>query len=65
MNHAQGGSNNDEPEGSHWVDGLYAIVPLGFIIGYIWYYDPFSKTDFGNQSQEKFKFEIKRANDVD
>ena len=47
------------------MDIVYSGIVLFAIWGFFYYYEPFAKTEFGSQSNEKFKFEIKRATDVE
>lgn len=50
----------------HWVvDAGYGALLLAAAYGLVWYFEPFAKTELGGTGADKFKFEIKKAHDVE
>ena len=57
--------NSDYDLKSSLVNLLNSFIVLGAFYGFIVYFEPLSKSDLGGNQQEKMKFEIKKANEVE
>lgn len=57
---------NGESSTAHLaVDLVYGLLLLGAFYGLVVYLEPFAKTELGGSGNDKFKFEIKKAQDVE
>ena len=57
--------NSDYDLRSSLVNLLNSMIVLGAFYGFYLYFEPLAKSDLGGSQQEKMKFEIKKAFEVE